>query len=68
MVAVQVAKIISTGVISAKNRKGGSCEKFLRKKKKSSGILRNPGRNVFLGPRNKFLSYRKMQPRLCVTT
>jgi hypothetical protein len=44
--------------------KGGSCEKFLRNKKKSSGILRNPGRNGFLGPRNKFLSYRKMQPSM----
>jgi hypothetical protein len=42
--------------------KGGSCETFLQNKKKSSGILRNPGRNGFLGPRNKFLSYRKMQP------
>jgi hypothetical protein len=31
-------------------------------KKKSLGILRNPGRKGFLGPQNKFLSYRKMQP------
>jgi hypothetical protein len=32
-----------------------SCEKFLRKTQEKKEILRNPGRDGFLGPKNKFL-------------
>jgi hypothetical protein len=32
-----------------------SCEKFLRKTQGKKEILRNPGRNGFFGPKNKFL-------------
>jgi hypothetical protein len=32
-----------------------SCEKFLRKTQEKKEILRNPGRNGFFGPKNKFL-------------
>ncbi len=49
-------------VNAAKNRnscdplkKPCSCEKFLRKTQEKKEILRNPGRNGFFGPKNKFL-------------
>jgi hypothetical protein len=32
-----------------------SCEKILRKTQEKNEILRNPGRNSFFGPKNKFL-------------
>jgi hypothetical protein len=32
-----------------------SCEKFLRKTQEKKLILRNPARNGFFGPKNKFL-------------
>jgi hypothetical protein len=32
-----------------------SCEKFLRKTQEKKEILRNPVRNGFLDPKNKFL-------------
>jgi hypothetical protein len=32
-----------------------SCEKIIRKTQGKKGILRNPGRNGFFGPKNKFL-------------
>ena len=39
-------------------------KKILRKKKKSWGILRNPGRNEKQGPRNWYSWNRNRQPRL----
>jgi hypothetical protein len=35
--------------------KTGSSEKFLRKTQEKKKFLRNPVRNAFLGPKNKFL-------------
>ena len=41
--------------IPATSPKPRSYEKFLRKKQEKKEILRNPVRNVFLDPKNKFL-------------
>jgi hypothetical protein len=41
--------------IPATSPKPRSCEKFPWKTQEKKEILRNPGRNGFLGPKNKFL-------------
>jgi hypothetical protein len=41
--------------IPATSPKTHSCEKFLWKTQEKKEILRNPGRNVFFCPKNKFL-------------
>jgi hypothetical protein len=41
--------------IPATSPKPRSCEKFLRKTQEKKEILRNPVRNGFLDPKNKFL-------------
>jgi hypothetical protein len=41
-----------------------SCEKFLRKTQEKKEILRNPVRNGFLDPKNKFLKTGICNPSL----
>jgi hypothetical protein len=38
--------------------KPGFCEKYLQKTQEKKEIFRNPGRNVFFGPKNKYLKTR----------